>query len=98
MSTFLERLLGRKEPTSAALARERLKLVLVADRSNLSPDTLSKMQAEIIEVIKKYVQIDDSHVNISFEQRNRNNYLVADVALTRDRSYQSPGNQTQSSQ
>jgi cell division topological specificity factor len=90
MASFLDRLLGRREPSSAAMARERLKLVLVTDRSNLSPEALTQMQAEIIEVIKRYISIDETHVNISYEQRNRKNYLVADVALTRDQMYRLP--------
>jgi len=83
MASFLERLLGRKEPTSADMARERLKLVLVTDRSNLPPDKLEQMQAEIIQVIKKYLQIDEIAVQIKLEQRERQSYLVADIPLAR---------------
>ena len=45
MSSLFERLKGRREPTSAEIAKERLKLVLVTDRSNLSPEKLGEMQA-----------------------------------------------------
>jgi cell division topological specificity factor len=84
MASFLERLLGRKEPSSAELARERLKLVLVTDRSDLSPEKLELMQAEILAVIKRYLQIEDQQVQIKLEQRERKNYLVADIPLARD--------------
>jgi cell division topological specificity factor len=84
MASFLERLLGRKEPSSAELARERLKLVLVTDRSDLSPEKLKLMQNEIMAVIKRYLQIDDEQVQIKLEQRDRKNYLVADIPLARD--------------
>jgi cell division topological specificity factor len=85
MSSFLERLKGRKEPSSAEIAKERLKLVLVADRSNLSPEKLAEMQTEIIEVIKRYIPLDAMDVEIKFEQRDRKNYLVADIPLQRAR-------------
>jgi len=85
MSSLLERLKGRKEPSSAEIAKERLKLVLVADRSNLSPEKLAEMQAEIIEVIKRYIPLDAMDVEIKFEQRDRKNYLVADIPLQRAR-------------
>jgi cell division topological specificity factor len=73
------------------MARERLKLVLVTDRSDLSPDKLEQMQAEIIQVIKRYLKIDEAQVHIKLEQRARENYLVADIPLVRDPSrYASP--------
>jgi cell division topological specificity factor len=88
MASFLERLLGRKEPTSADMARERLKLVLVTDRSDLSPDKLEQMQSEIIQVIKRYLQINEAQVQIKLEHRERKTYLVADIPLQRDHTYQ----------
>ncbi len=87
MASFLDRLLGRKEPSSAQIAKERLKLVLVTDRSNLPPDKLEAMQAEIISVIKRYIQIDELQVQIKIEQRDRQHYLVADIPLQRHRDY-----------
>jgi cell division topological specificity factor len=88
MSSLFERIKGRREPTSAEIAKERLKLVLVTDRSDLSPDKLEEMQTEIIEVIKRYIPIDDADVHIKLEQRDRKNYLVADIPLYRDHTYQ----------
>jgi cell division topological specificity factor len=88
MSSLFERIKGRREPTSAEIAKERLKLVLVTDRSDLSPEKLEEMQTEIIEVIKRYIPIDDADVQIKLEQRDRKNYLVADIPLYRDHTYQ----------
>jgi cell division topological specificity factor len=88
MSSLFERLKGKREPTSAEIAKERLKLVLVTDRSDLSPDKLEEMQREIIDVIRRYIPIDDADVLIKLEQRDRKNYLVADIPLYRDHTYQ----------
>ncbi|MCD4685676.1 MAG: cell division topological specificity factor MinE, partial [Anaerolineae bacterium] len=84
MTSFFDRFKGRKEPTSAELAKQRLQLVLVTDRSNLSQEKLEEMQSEIIKVIKRYVTIDDMEVQINFEQRDRKYHLVADIPLHRD--------------
>lgn len=84
MASFFERLMGRREPSSAASARERLQLVLVTDRSDLSPEKLEQMQAEIIQVIRSYLQIEEAQVNIKLEHRERKTYLVADIPLVRD--------------
>jgi len=87
MASLFDRFMGRKEPSSAEIAKERLKLVLVTDRSNLSPEKLGEMQAEIIGVIKRYLNIEDTDVLIKYEQRDRKNYLVADISLNRDHNY-----------
>lgn len=87
MTSLLERIKGRREPTSAEIAKERLKLVLVSDRSDLSPEKLQELQTELINVIKRYVHIDEMEVEIKFEQRDRKNYLVADIPLQRDHRY-----------
>jgi cell division topological specificity factor len=88
MSSLFERLKGKREPSSAEIAKERLKLVLVTDRSDLSPEKLEEMQHEIIDVIRRYIPIDDADVQIKLEQRDRKNYLVADIPLYRDHTYQ----------
>jgi cell division topological specificity factor len=83
MQEFFDRLLGRK-PRSAQVAADRLRFVLVSDRSDLSPEQLNQMQAEIIEVIKKYCRVVEHDVDIKLEQRARENYLVADIPIARD--------------
>jgi cell division topological specificity factor len=88
MSSLFERFRGKREPTSAEIAKERLKLVLVTDRSDLSQDKLEELQHEIIDVIRRYIPIDDADVQIKLEQRDRKNYLVADIPLYRDHTYQ----------
>ncbi len=88
MTSLFERFKGRRELTSAEIAKERLKLVLVSDRSDISPEKLHEMQSEIIDVIKRYIRIDEMEVQIKLEQRDRKNYLVADIPLQRERAYE----------
>ena len=45
-------------------AKERLHLVLMQDRANVSADFLDLMRQEIIEVIKKYIDIDESALDV----------------------------------
>ncbi len=80
MTGWLERLTGRT-PKSADQAKERLKLVLIHDRTDLSPDALEKLKNELIAVISHYVEIDPRHVNISMEQDGREQRLVADIPI-----------------
>ena len=50
--------------TSKNAAKERLHLVLMQDRANVSADFLDLMRQEIIEVIKKYIDVDESSMDV----------------------------------
>lgn len=60
---------GKKEEkketsNSKEAAKERLHLVLMQDRANVSADFLELMKQEIIEVIKKYIEVDESAIDV----------------------------------
>lgn len=54
----------KKENNSRDTAKERLHLVLMQDRANVSADFLDLMRQEIIDVIKKYVDVDESEIDV----------------------------------
>ncbi len=54
----------KKEPGSKDAAKERLHLVLMQDRANVSADFLELMKQEIIEVIKKYIEVDEKEIDV----------------------------------
>ena len=54
----------QKELGSKDAAKERLHLVLMQDRANVSADFLDLMREEIIEVIKKYIDIDEEAMDV----------------------------------
>lgn len=80
MSNFLEKLF-RREPNSASQAKERLKLVLIHDRTDMSPGTLEEMKDELIAVISRYVDIEPDAVRIDMAQEGREQRLIADIPL-----------------
>ena len=53
-----------KESKSKETAKERLHLVLMQDRANVSADFLEMMKQEIIEVIKKYIEVDEKEIDV----------------------------------
>lgn len=58
---------GEKKQTqenSRDTAKERLHLVLMQDRANVSADFLELMKQEIIDVIKKYIEIDEKEIDV----------------------------------
>ena len=63
----LIRKIKRKEEqpsNSKEAAKERLHLVLMQDRANVSADFLELMKQEIIEVIKKYIDVDEESIDV----------------------------------
>ena len=63
---FLKKMIKKEEKSSTSkdTAKERLHLVLMQDRANVSADFLDMMKQEIIEVIKKYIEIDESAIDV----------------------------------
>lgn len=54
----------QKELGSKDAAKERLHLVLMQDRANVSADFLDLMKQEIIDVIKKYIEVDEKEIDV----------------------------------
>lgn len=80
MSSILERIFGH-DRKSANAAKERLKLVLIHDRTDLPPGVLESLKDELIQVISRYVAIDPTAVRIEMEQDGRQQRLLADIPL-----------------
>jgi len=86
MTGWVERLMGQK-PKSADQAKERLKLVLVHDRTDLTPGQLELLKNELLEVISRHVEIDAKAVHITMNQEGREQRLVADIPLRTARKH-----------
>ncbi len=71
---FLRKMIKKEEQTlkSKDAAKERLHLVLMQDRANVSADFLDLMKQEIIEVIKKYIDIDESTMDVRLTNKENN--------------------------
>ena len=59
-----------KSSNSGGTAKERLHLVLMQDRANVSADFLELMKQEIIDVIKKYIEVDESAIDVRLTNKN----------------------------
>jgi len=66
---------------SASVAKDRLKIIVAHERKQRSqPKYLPAMQQELIEVIKKYIAIDEDQVHVSLQ--NTNNCSVFELNVT----------------
>jgi cell division topological specificity factor len=66
---------------SATSAKERLQLVLVHDRTDLTPAQLESLKNDLIKAISNYIDIDPDAVRIELEREGREQRLVADIPL-----------------
>lgn len=86
---LFDKLFGRKQkdaaPSSSELARERLTLMLVHDRLKLTPDLLDRIKGELLAVISKYVEIDESGVDVELTHTEHSDKLVARMPVKRQR-------------
>ncbi len=57
-----------RKKSSGNVAKDRLKMVLVSDRANCSPDIMEQIKNDIINVLSKYVEIDLEGLDIKIEQ------------------------------
>lgn len=67
-------------------AKNRLRLVLMHDRTQLSPILLEQMRDDMVEVISKYVEIDKDALEVNLESESNTIALVANIPVLRTRS------------
>lgn len=76
--------IGRRdqiEEKSKDTAKERLHLVLMQDRANVSADFLDMMRQEIIEVIKKYIDVDEKDIDVRLTNKTNEDGTMGAPAL-----------------
>ncbi len=81
MLDLLGRLFGRE--SSKDVAKERLRLVLVHDRSEMSPQLLESLKVDLLRVIGEYMEIDPDGFLVDLETRESQVALVANIPVRR---------------
>ena len=79
---FLERLFPRRQTASKDVAKERLRVVLIHDRTDVSPELLQTLKQEILAVISEHVIIDETEgIEVSVSQTRGHSRLEARIPL-----------------
>lgn len=68
---------------SKSVATNRLKLVLMQDRTNLTPKVLEQMRGEMIELLSKYLEMDKDMLELNFEQEGDQVALMLSIPVIR---------------
>ena len=80
--------LFQSKPKSADAARERLQILLAHERTSTSaPDFLPALQRELLEVIRRYVDIDDEHVAVRLEREKDMSLLEVNIELPQGKAH-----------
>ncbi len=84
--SLLARISGGSRRSSATKAKERLQLVLIHDRSGISPGKLDLLKDDLITVISRHVEVDQSMVEVSLSNDRDQQVLVANIPLASGRA------------
>jgi cell division topological specificity factor len=72
----------REQKNTASIAKERLRVLVAHDRLRSNgPDYLPQLQRDILEVIRKYVDIGDEDVSVNLENQGNTSILELNVTL-----------------
>lgn len=83
------KIFGKRNENSKNVAKERLKLVLVHDRSDLSPKLLDMIKSDITRIISEYVEIDEEGLDIKLTRMKKDgdvspvSALVANIPIVK---------------
>lgn len=82
--SLLDYFRSRKSNT-ASVAKQRLQILVAHERASRNqPSYLPKMQQELLEVIRKYVNVEEDAISISFEQNGNQETLELNIVFPDD--------------
>lgn len=71
----------QRKSKSAALAKERLQILVAHDRRGGGPSYLPQLKNDLIAVIRKYVAVDNEAVSVNIESDGRQDVLELNIVL-----------------
>ena len=78
---LINRLFGKESACSKDVAKERLRLVLVHDRADTSPQFMEGLKDDMIKVISKYMDINEENMEVRFAHTETSVALIANIPV-----------------
>jgi cell division topological specificity factor len=82
--SLLEKLFGKSD-RSGSVAKDRLKLVLAHDRADIPGPVMDALRQDLLAVISKYVEIDESALDVELDRSGNGSIIVANIPIRRIR-------------
>lgn len=60
-----------KKKSSSEVAKDRLKILLISDRINCSPEMIERIRQDLVKSISKYMSIDEENMEIVLKKNNK---------------------------
>jgi len=79
MIDFLKRFFGQSG--SSTTAKERLRLVLMTDHLELSPELIEAMKRDLVDVISRHVEVDRDKIEVNFERQDSALAMLANIPI-----------------
>lgn len=73
----------KEEENAKDVACNRLRVVLMQDRTNLTPELLQRMRKELVELLSKYVEMDKDALELNFDQEGDQMALMLSIPVIR---------------
>lgn len=70
-----------RKDDSKDIAKERLQFILVHDRINISPKEMKSLRKDMLEVLEKYIEVDDQNVKMEIDKKEDIMALVANFPI-----------------
>ena len=67
--------------SSSAVAKDRLRLVLLSDHLALAPDVIDALRRDLLDVISRYLEVDEAHSDVSFEHKEAGIAMLANIPI-----------------
>ncbi|HMM22795.1 MAG TPA: cell division topological specificity factor MinE [Selenomonadales bacterium] len=83
MFDLIQKMFGKESSGSKEIAKERLRLVLVHDRVNVSPQFMEILKEDMIKVISNYMEINEQEMEVNLTHSNTSVALVANIPVNR---------------
>jgi cell division topological specificity factor len=84
--SIINNFLGRSQEQSRTAAKDRLRLVLMHDRSDIPATMMEAIRTEMVQVLSKYVEIDQEALEVLLEKEAGSIGLVLNIPIRRVKS------------
>lgn len=91
MLDLIHKMFSKESSGSKEIAKERLRLVLVHDRINFSPQVMDILKEDMVRVISNYMEVNEKDMEINLTQTKSSVALVASVPISRMKRGAVPG-------